>query len=251
MSPLRHSQAIFTDLPNYQGEANPYLNKIRHDPHLPGQYLLWGAELRDFAGSWQRWFAAKNRSAEPRVPQPPLVVEIGCHRGHVLAQMATHHPQCWFIGLDITLKRVYESARRLQQQNARHGCVVYFNAKYLHALFAPTEIHTLIIFFPDPWAKKSRQKKHRLLNPPCIQSLYELIIPGGFVWFKTDCQDYFTSVAAAWNQSGFQPSPQPHPVFMAPDQPSMDPSPFEQRFRNQNKPIFAQLYQKSPSAQPS
>lgn len=248
MPPLRHSQTIFTELPNYQGEANPYLNKIRHDPHLPGQYLLWGSALKDCAGSWQHWFAAKatGRSSPATLSPPPLVVEIGCHRGHVLAQMATHHPQCSFIGLDITLKRVYESARRLQQQDARHGCVVYCNAKHLQALFAPQEIHTVIIFFPDPWAKKSRQKKHRLLNPPFIQRLYELIIPGGFVWFKTDCQDYFAQAALALNHVGFQPSPQPHPVLMSPDQPRTYESPFERRFRAQNKPVFNQLYQKPP-----
>ena len=248
MPPLRHSRQLFPELPHHRGDINPYLAKIQRDHHLHGTFLRWGAELQHQAGSWHSWFKSHRKSASCH----HLVVEIGCHFGHTLAEMAADHQNCAFVGIDITLKRVYKSAWRLYQQGAYHGCVIYFNAKHLEAVFAPGEIDTVIIFFPDPWNSKARQLKHRLLSTEFINTLYKLLSPGGYVWFKTDCTAYFEATLAPFEVSGFQPLTTPHPVLISTHPSQTYRSLFEQRFLAQNQPIHEQLYQKpNPSTHPT
>jgi tRNA (guanine-N7-)-methyltransferase len=46
-------------------------------------------------------------------------------------------------------------------------------AQNIDKIFAEEEIDKIYVFFPDPWGKKDRQKKHRLFQKKFIRDLYE------------------------------------------------------------------------------
>jgi tRNA G46 methylase TrmB len=46
-------------------------------------------------------------------------------------------------------------------------------AQNIDKMFNKCEIDKTYVFFPDPWGKKDRQKKHRLFQEKFIRDLYE------------------------------------------------------------------------------
>ena len=123
----------------------------------------------------------------------PLWLDIGCHRGDVLASMARHNPGACVLGMDITLKRVYLSAQKLADQKIGHGAVIFGNAQMVKHTFAPGEVDGVILFFPDPWIRKKRQRKHRLITPTFVQNLASVMSREAFLWLKTDVREYYDS----------------------------------------------------------
>ncbi|MCY4380533.1 MAG: tRNA (guanosine(46)-N7)-methyltransferase TrmB [Proteobacteria bacterium] len=255
MPPLRLSHEIFPHLPDVKanhkaGLTNPYHTKIlEEDPN--NQFLILGSELREVAGHLRTWFQKKGEQNEGSQPQHHrLVVEVGCHYGHVLTQMAADHPNCYFLGLDITLKRVYQSAKKIKQQALHNAGVAYFNAHHLPHLFACHEIDCLVIFFPDPWHKKTKQQKHRLIQERFIRNLAPLLAPQGEIWFKTDCEHYFHSVDQLLLVHGFQTKQQ---SWLAEIHHHKKKQPyvslFEQRFQELGQPIYEKIYSPPKSHQ--
>src|SRR5689334_8684011 len=82
---------------------NPYLLAMREaaqDGSLP---IYYGDKLKQMPGHWRQHLSARFTSHRPL---QKLVLEIGCHLGRTLVQMAEDQKDHGFIGLDITFKRV-------------------------------------------------------------------------------------------------------------------------------------------------
>lgn len=179
---------------------NPYLAEIRESKkssHLP---LLAGPDLKDCLGQWKKKIAGYHREDESTFGQ--LVVEIGCHCGKTLVEMAANHPKIGFVGLDITFKRVVTTARRVRDLGLKNVLSVLADAKFLTSLFAPSELDGIIAFFPDPWPKKS-QAKNRLFSPQFCIEMKSILRDGGFFWFRTDQMSYFEAVKQSASEAGF------------------------------------------------
>jgi len=67
-------------------------------------------------------------------------------------------------------------------------------AQNINKIFWEKEIDLSYIFFPDPWGKKDRQKKHRLLQTPFLNDLYKITKQSGKCIIKTDHREYFDFV---------------------------------------------------------
>ena len=179
---------------NLSSEHNPYLHLLRHNHHLP---LLHGKQLQRAAACWHTYFQTAGM-AEAQA----LLVEIGCYRGNNLLQVAQRYPQTACIGIDLTFKRVVLSAQAIHAQQLPNAVSVLSDARDLAALFQPDTLDGVICFFPDPWAKP-RQRKKRLLSMSYCAQLAQLLKDGGFVWLKTDDDDYFADASKALQAQGF------------------------------------------------
>ena len=185
--PIRYADPFRdpTDLPH--PGVNPFIQKMVDGAESGKLGILYGEALRERPG---RWLASEGSSSYEK-----LVVEIGCHKGDVLSSLSRAHKDTLFVGLDITFKRVVATA----EKGARFGCdnlrSVLANARGLSSLFAEGELDGVVIFYPDPWTRKKRQLKNRLLDKDFLFDVYKLLKPGGFFWFKTDHAGYFHDVA--------------------------------------------------------
>ena len=205
---------------------NRYVDLIRTTTDLP---ILLGEQLRQRRGQWHNFFTA-------RMSTPPqgLVVEIGCHRGQTLANLAQNHPHLAFLGLDITYKRVALTAQRTH--NLNNVCCLLLDARALDQICAPAELTAVICFFPDPWPR-TRQRKHRLFTDSFVQQLATLLKTNGVLWLKSDDRQYLNHCNNLLTLKGFCRYTQ--------QLLSLPPATiFERRFAERAIPIYDSQWQK-------
>lgn len=218
--------------------VNPFVGQFTQGIASGGIPLMGGEALKGVKGNWRkRLDALHNVASETR---RPLIVEIGCHKGNILVNMASDHPGSQFIGFDITYKRVVTTAQRLKRQKCENSIAVLANGRGLNQLFEPAEVDGFVVFFPDPWPKL-RHAKNRLLNENFGPILAEVLAPGGWLWFKTDSFSYFVDAEKSLVAAGFkQISDELRPALCA----KKYTSTFENHFTSLHQPIADQVFLK-------
>ena len=168
---------------------NPYIEKVRDDQDI----LTDTSEIYSHKWKWPEYFW--NTS--------PLVLEIGTGMGNFFGKQVWEHPDKNFLGMEIRYKRLYSSAEKARDTKSADNFVMLKDFwEHIDSIFAPGEVSETYIFFPDPWARKDRQKKHRLLQAPFLENLYKITKPGGKVIFKSDHREYFDSTVEIIKEQG-------------------------------------------------
>ncbi len=217
---------------------NPYVGHIQsgmRDQTLP---VAYGPGLREWCRVGFREVLAERMICPPR----RIIAEVGCHEGHVLSKLARDHPEVGFVGLDITFKRVVETARRAVALGASNLVSVFANGKTLAKLFGEGSLDGMIVFFPDPWARKKKQQKKRLIDAGFLEDLRSVLRPGGFFWLKTDHEGYFHEVADLCAGLGWISA-------VSADDPILNtghPSCFEEAFARRAVPTFSRIWYNAP-----
>lgn len=225
--PLKNPDPFSTRALSLNADVNPYVALLRDGAESGDLPLAFGAHLEGMAGKWRERVAQYHGTEQPK----RLIVEIGCHKGQTLLQLAADHPDTAFIGVDITFKRVVTTTQRAQAKGLKNVYGLLVNANTFDKVFAPGELDGCLIFFPDPWVKKKSQAKNRLLNEAFTTKLHGVLKPGGFCWVKTDQELYFDQARAALDATGFTPATQG--IGLLKDDYG---SAFEARFHEQNLP---------------
>jgi tRNA (guanine-N7-)-methyltransferase len=178
----------FLDPQTYlQPGKNPYLSKLTQSG-AEGLPIVVGSALKGRRGKWREDFPQTDR---------PLVLEIGCHYGRTLVDMATKDSHLNLLGMDITFKRVYKTATKAKRREFGQIKVILASAHFLDELFEDGELSGILCFFPDPWNKKKRQMKNRLLSRKTCEIITRKLALGGFFWLKTDDKTYYEDVGLA------------------------------------------------------
>ena len=217
--------------------VNPYVGLLREATASGALPLAFGPTLQSLSGRWREHIAAYHGL---QTPPKRLVVEIGCYKGQTLLELSKAWPDTAFIGIDITFKRVVTTAQRLSAHGLKNAYCAMANAIAVDQLFAPGELDGCLIFFPDPWIRKAKQAKHRLVGPVFCQRLHSRLAPGGFCWLKTDHLPYFERANAALAEAAFAPLPAATPEPLGVDFSSV----FEQRFQAQGLPTYGSKWLK-------
>jgi tRNA (guanine-N7-)-methyltransferase len=224
---------IFDDLPlRLKDAVNPYAKRLTDARKTADLPLKFGSELCNMKGEWRKYFETKM--------QPPidrLILEIGIHKGKVMLELAQDHPHTGVIGMDITMKRVVLSADVIKNKGLKNSVVLLGNAKFLSQIFDTGELDGILIFFPDPWTKKSKQLNKRLMNPEFCSQVASVLRTGGFFWLKTDCSSYFEETLSHLKQLGFEQSSSP--IFSKPYE-----STFESRFKDKGQITYEDTFLK-------
>ncbi len=208
--------------------VNAYLSLLR-DSDLP---LLYGPRLEPLKGRWREHFTAKMKA-----PPRDLVLEIGSHFGEVILKIAKNEPETALIGMDITMKRVVKLAQKAEAGELHNLTSVLCNARFIEDLFIDRELDGTLIFFPDPWKKKKRTLKHRLIGPEFLAVLARKLKPTGYFWFKTDWEPYYVDVLSYLEEAGWRPFT---PTEGIPSQ--IYTSRFERTFRDQGLPTYGSAW---------
>ena len=124
-------------------------------------------------------------------PKKDLIVDIGCGSGNFLRDYAMLKPNSRFIGFEMRFKRLVKGAVKFRKHNVTNVRLIRAKAEEIADWIKPDSIFEVHINFPDPWAKKKRQRKHRLITAEYLSKIHSLMVRGGCLIFKTDHEEYF------------------------------------------------------------
>lgn len=165
---------------------NPYREKVQEDSdiiHIPDDI---------YTHKWEwSWYFGNNKD---------IILEIGTGMGNFFGRQVTRLPEKNFIGMEIRYKRLFQTAEKARKAHTPNFVMLKDFAQKVDSIFIESEISETYIFFPDPWANKDRQRKHRLLQADFLENLYNITKTWGKLFFKTDHKEYFDSTREIINE---------------------------------------------------
>jgi tRNA (guanine-N7-)-methyltransferase len=161
----------------------------------------------------------------------PLEVDFGCGDGAFILAMAEAHPERNFLGTERMLGRVEKVSRHVAHRGLTNVRVLRLESAYVARHLLPLGmIARAHVLFPDPWPKRHHHPR-RLVQPEFLNSVRDVLVPGGELRMKTDDLPYFRWMekviegAPGWERVEW-PDDEPYPV-----------TDFERRFLAQGLPI--------------
>ncbi len=201
---------------------------LKHSP-------LVAAKPNEHQGKWKAKLSGEK-----------LHVEIGCGKGDYLVEMSKRDPQSAWVGVEKDPNVAAIAARKYDQASdtQNNAALIVGDAQEIEYWFEPGEIDVLHLNFSDPWPKKRAHKK-RLSHASFIARYARLIQDQGEIRMKTDNASLFEFSLLQFQEGGWFL----HEIHMdyrkeAHEEDAI--TEYEQRFMNQNQPIYQAVWRKYP-----
>lgn len=125
-----------------------------------------------------------------KIGQIPIAVDMGCGHGDYLIEYAAKNPNTFYVGIEISRKRVFKTSARLSKRQIKNYAVVDSSGELaLRLLFPENSVDELHVNFPDPWLRK-RHWKNRIFKPSFLIEVYRVLRPEGKLYFVSDVAEY-------------------------------------------------------------
>lgn len=120
-------------------------------------------------------------------PERPLEVDLGFGRGEFILERAQQRPDVFFVGLELRDYLIEKAQEQIAESGVSNVYVMAANVKeHLPVLFDPNRLSRVYIHFPDPWTKRKKHHKRRMVDAKLVETLHTLLRPGGDVHLMTD-----------------------------------------------------------------
>ena len=159
---------------------NPYVEKVEKHKKI----LIDVEEIYAHKWKWEDFFDNSN----------PIHLEIGTGMGNFFGKQVVENPDTNYIWIELRYKRLFSTAEKAMRWTWNNFIVIKDFGQHIDKIFWKWEIQTTHIHFPDPWWKKEKQKKHRLLQADFLKNLYDITKNWWSLIFKTDHREYFDTV---------------------------------------------------------
>ena len=120
----------------------------------------------------------------------PVVLEVGFGMGKSLVEMCQANPDLNYIGIEVHTPGVAKLLRDAADFGVENLRVYEFDAIEILAHCIPDDsLHTMQLFFPDPW-HKARHNKRRILTLQFAETIRKKLKVGGTFHMATDWEHY-------------------------------------------------------------
>lgn len=131
----------------------------------------------------------------------PITLELGCGWGEYSLNLAQEYPERNFIGIDLKAVRIWKGANYALDNVINNVAYIIAQANYIEQIFQNEKIEEIWIPFPDPFPKRSKEKK-RLVFPKYLEMYKNILMPGGKVHLKTDNTDLYYYALETLEENG-------------------------------------------------
>ncbi len=159
---------------------NPYIEKVFDNDKI----ISNTEEIYFKKWKWKDFFQNKNE----------IYLEIWTWFWHFFSLESSSNLDKNFIWMEIKFKRLFKTREKSKNLWTTNFVLLKDFAQNIDKIFEKWEIKRTYIFFPDPWDKKDRQKKHKLLQKDFLNNLYDITSKWWELFFKTDHIWYFDEV---------------------------------------------------------
>jgi len=120
----------------------------------------------------------------------PVVVEVGFGSGSATAEIAAGRPSVNYLGIEVYKPGIGNLLKLIEANELGNIRIIEGDAYVIFRNSIPgASVQGIHLFFPDPWPKK-RHYKRRLVRPEFAEYMQNCLVPGGYIYFVTDWQDY-------------------------------------------------------------
>ena len=166
----------------------------------------------------------------------PLELEIGSGLGGFALEYAHRFPKVQYVALERRKKFAREAERRANTRGLKNLRFIEADARVeIPRLFEKDSLSAVRLHFPDPWCKRSHQKR-LLVQADFARLLWELLAPDGFLDLRTDVEARAKGMVTKLEEAGFV-NPLGAGVFH-PTSPDEVPSSREQRYLVTGTPVY-------------
>ena len=166
----------------------------------------------------------------------PVEVEIGTGKGTFLLARASARPEINFLGIEWARAYCLYAADRFRRAGLTNVRMLRADAGALFRRRIPSaSLWRVHIYFPDPWPK-TRHHRRRLIQPPFVEQLRRVLVPGGQVLVVTDHRGYFEQIGSVLG-SASRLAPVPFPQ-MADEQGQVVGTNFERKYIAQGREFY-------------
>jgi tRNA (guanine-N7-)-methyltransferase len=139
-------------------------------------------------------------------PDRPIEVDLGFGRGEFILERAQRRPDVFFVGLELRDYLIEKVQEQIAERSLANVYVMAANVKvHLPVLFDPGRLSRVYIHFPDPWTKRKKHHKRRMVDATLVGTLHTLLGPGGEVHLMTDREPVGLEMRALFEaHPGFQ-----------------------------------------------
>ena len=121
----------------------------------------------------------------------PLEVDLGSGDGSYTLALAEHYPGRNFLAVERLLGRVKKTCRGASERGLSNLKVLRLESAYTAEWLLPRHsVSRLHLVCPDPWPK-AKHHRRRMIQQNFLETVHQLLVPGGVFIFKTDHEEYF------------------------------------------------------------
>lgn len=182
---IENSKPVLGDLPAHLRRIRSF---VRREGRLTeGQasaisrgWPQWGVDYTPTIQDWDTLFGRK----------APRYLEIGFGMGGATAEIARHHPQNDYLGIEVHRPGMGNLLKLIEQDALTNLRLMSHDAvDVVNQMIAADSLDGVLVFFPDPW-HKARHHKRRLIQPEFVRMLVSRLKPGGTIHCATDWENY-------------------------------------------------------------
>ena len=182
---IENSKPVLGDLPAHLRRIRSF---VRREGRLTeGQasaisrgWPQWGVDYTPMIQDWDTLFGRK----------APRYLEIGFGMGGATAEIARHHPQNDYLGIEVHRPGMGNLLKLIEQDALTNLRLMSHDAvDVVNQMIAADSLDGVLVFFPDPW-HKARHHKRRLIQPEFVRMLASRLKPGGTIHCATDWENY-------------------------------------------------------------
>ncbi|HEY8668954.1 MAG TPA: tRNA (guanosine(46)-N7)-methyltransferase TrmB [Tepidisphaeraceae bacterium] len=167
----------------------------------------------------------------------PVELEIGMGKATFLSEQAKANPEINYFGIEWARWFWRYGSDRLRRLGCRNARAVRAEAGFfLREYVADASLAVVHIYFPDPWPKK-RHHKRRLIQPPFLNEVGRVLVPGGRLQVVTDHQEYFEQIEAVVSGSALRVMEYNRPGSAADGE--FVGTNFERKYQREGRPFYA------------
>lgn len=127
----------------------------------------------------------------------PLELDVGCHRGAFIVEMAQRYADVRFLGIERQRGRVERCQSKITRISLPNAQVIQGEGlESACKLLGSRSVSKIHVSFPDPWPKR-RHSVRRMVNHQFLEQAHYLLNAEGELRLMTDDAPYFEAMRMA------------------------------------------------------
>jgi tRNA (guanine-N7-)-methyltransferase len=161
----------------------------------------------------------------------PLEIDVGCHKGRFLVEMAQKNPSSNFIGVERQGERVQKALDKIFRLGLENAAVVHGEGLETISQLPDACADHVHVLFPDPWPKRRHQIR-RMVRREFLHEVSRILKGRGMLRLLTDDENYARAMESC--AAGFEPF-----QLALGDGREYPPTEFQIKFLADSRPVYA------------